>query len=238
MHVRTVRPGRETLSARRAARPTAARQAVTRQALPTIERAVTSSSRPAVTRTVARLPRAGLQPRPDLPENFLQPNPFVDYARTLTREGGILIQYKTYDMRLRQTLWRLLAWSLWTGADAFFLWHGPHPQSWLITAGLFLLAALVNWLIVRKRVEIMASIEIRPDCMILDGSEIFWITHMPAMPSMYRGEEEGSLVLRGTYGTRRVDYLTVYRFDENDKAPELLELHIHGAMQQLWMRPG
>lgn len=52
--------------------------------------------------------------------NF-SPDPYVDYARVLTPEGGIKIVYKDLDERLRHTLRRLLLWSCATALEGWIL---------------------------------------------------------------------------------------------------------------------
>ncbi len=162
-----------------------------------------------------------------------QPDPYVDYGRFLTPEGGILIAYKDLDTRLRHMVWRVLAWTAASGFDAWvLLYHSPVQSIW-INGLCLLLAAAINLFIVWKAVEVYRKIEIRPDCLILEGREVFWLGMMEEWPS-FQPDEEGNLVLRGTYGTRLVEYLTVHRFDEEDRMPEVFANHLQQAMQQLW----
>jgi hypothetical protein len=165
------------------------------------------------------------------------PDPHVDYSRTLTEAGGILIHFKDFDLRLRHILWGLLAWSIATGSETWYLLHhSPLHRQWLTFACLAT-AALANLLIVAKPVEIYRSIEIRPDCMIIGGCEVFWLRLMEAgLPAFYP-DEEGNQILCGIYGTRLVQYLSIPRFDELDRAPEVLAAHLQEAMSQLWARP-
>jgi hypothetical protein len=164
-----------------------------------------------------------------------QPDPYVDYGRVLTAEGGILIAYKDLDLRLRHTLWRVLAWSSFTGSEGWFLLNYSPVQSAWINVTCFLIVALVNWLIVRKPVELYRQIEIRPDCLILEGGEVFWRRFMECGWPAFRPDQEGNQVLCGVYGTRFVDYLTVRRFDELDRMPEVIAAHLQDAMRQLWI---
>lgn len=39
------------------------------------------------------------------------------------------------------------------------------------------------------------------------------------------------------YGMRLVEYLTVRRFDELDRTPEVIAAHLQDAMRQLWAVP-
>jgi hypothetical protein len=49
-------------------------------------------------------------------------------------------------------------------------------------------------------------------------------------------DDEGNQQLCGIYGSRFVEYLTVRRFDELDRMPEVFGAHLQDAMQQLWGR--
>jgi hypothetical protein len=171
-----------------------------------------------------------------VPANF-QLDPYLDYGRFLTPEGGILIIYKDIDARLRHTLWRLLAWSTFTLIETNFLIHqSPIHAPWIkITA--LLIVAVVNWLIVAKPIELYRRIEIRPDCMILDGSDIFWSRFMEAGLPAFSPDKDDNQILCGIYGTRFVEYLTVRRFDDLDRMPEVFAAHLQDAMRQQWMRP-
>lgn len=167
--------------------------------------------------------------------NF-QPDPYVDYSRSLTHEGGILITFKNIDTSLRHTLRRLFLWAGATGGEASYLFHYPFIHVW--TWALCLAAvAWLNWLIVRRPVEIYSRIEIRPDGMVLDGRDIFWTRYMERGWPTFRPDDKGNLLLSGIYGTRHVDYLTVTRTDPRDpfdRTADVLAAHLQDAMQQLW----
>jgi len=168
--------------------------------------------------------------------NF-SPDPYVDYARVLTPEGGIKIVYKDLDQRLHHALRRLLLWSCATALEAWILFgHVPARNIWFNIACL-LVVGVVNWLIVAKPVEIYRTIEIRPDCMILEGDEIFWAQKMEAGWPAFQAGAEGGMVLSGIYGNRFVEYLTVRKFEEFDRTPEVLASHLQDAMKQLWSWP-
>lgn len=186
------------------------------------------------TRPRARLTQRPSIVRPALPAAGGQgADPYVDYGRYLTGTGGILILYKGVDEASRHSLWRLFAWTLFTGFEAWIaLADVPIDNLW-IKAGCCAAAAFINCLIVAKAVEIYRRIEIRPDCMIIDGAEVFLEAHMEGWPS-FRQEVEGRFTLSGTYGTRFVEYLTVRRFDHFDRMPEVLMGDLAGAMKQLW----
>jgi hypothetical protein len=133
----------------------------------------------AVPRAVARahVPVVRREPSDVAPQHSpaveFRPDPYVDYGRFLTAEGGIRIVYKDLDVRLRHTLWRIFAWTAATGLEGWFLYeHSPVHTTW-INVTCFLAIAVINWLIVAKPVEVYRNIEIRPDCMIIEGAELF-----------------------------------------------------------------
>lgn len=164
----------------------------------------------------------------------MQPDPYLDYGRYLTPEGGVLFIYKDIDTRLRHVLWRLFAWTASTGAEIWYVLHyTPVDNLWINVA--FLLAlAILNWLIVSKPVELYRQVELRPDCMILEGTDVFWLRFMENGFPTFRVDEDGNQIMYGLYGTRFVEYLTVRRFDEFDGMPEVFAAHLQAAMQQLW----
>jgi hypothetical protein len=181
--------------------------------------------------------RQVIESRPLQPATGFQTDPYLDYGRVLTPEGGILIVYKDHDLRLRHTIWRMLAWVAATGYEAIFLLHRSSLHSPWMGIACLVLMAIINWLIVAKPVEIYRKIEIRPDCMILDGAEIFWRALMENGMPTFRRDQEGHQALCGIYGTRFVTYLTARRFDANDRMPEVIGGHIRDAMMQLWTKP-
>lgn len=171
----------------------------------------------------------------DIPELLgVETGPYLDYARRLTPEGGILIVYKDLDVRLRQIIWRVFAWLAFTGFECWMVVNAsPVDSAWINTACLLAVAG-VNFLILWKLPETHRSIEIRPDCMIIEGSDVFWLSHMESLPAIQK-KENGKEVMCGIYGTRFVEYLTVRRFDDNDRTPEVLAAHLKDAMEQLWL---
>jgi hypothetical protein len=159
---------------------------------------------------------------------------YLDYHRTLTDEGGILITYKDIDVRFRHIVWRLLAWSVSTGIAGWAVFDQMPLHSQWIAVGCLFGVAVVNAFIVAKPVELYRSIEIRPDCMILEGGDTFWLGVMEEGWPEFRDDDKGNQILCGSYGTRFVEYLTVRRFDEHDRTPEVFAAHLQEAMQQLW----
>jgi len=200
-----------------------------------------------------RLPRPALLPRkaarldrprveriispscpPDPAFARFQTDPHVDYGRFLTDEGGVLIIYKDLDLRFRHTLWRLFAWTASTGIAGWLLYHHSPVQSAWINIAALLTLAVINWFIVAKPIELYRRVEIRPDCMILEGSDVFWLHLMECGWPAFQPDDDGNQVLSGIYGSRFVEYLTARRFDEEDRMPEVFAAHLQDAMNQLW----
>ena len=167
------------------------------------------------------------------PTEFQPPDPYLDYGRFLTEEGGIRILYKDLDERLRHTLWRLFAWTTFTMVEGIFLYDCSPLQNPRISVACFIAVAFINWLVVGLPVEVYRAIEIRPDAMIIDDQDIFWLRFMESLPS-FHPDQNGNQVLCGIYGTRFVEFLTVRRFDEYDRMPEIFAAHLQDAMKQLW----
>lgn len=55
-----------------------------------------------------------------------RPDPYQDYGRFLTAEGGIRIIFKDIDERFRHTLWRFLAWTIFSAIEGGILYN-PNP---------------------------------------------------------------------------------------------------------------
>jgi hypothetical protein len=164
-------------------------------------------------------------------------DPYLDYGRFLTPEGGVLFVYKDIDTKFRHTLWRAFAFAAATGLAAWALIHHSPVESGWIRLALLILAGVLNWFIVSKPVEIYRRIEIRPDCMILEDKDVFWFEKMDAGLPSFRPDQEGNRILCGIYGSRFVEYLTVRRFDDYDRMPEVFIVHLQEAMSQLWLPP-
>ena len=208
-----------------------------------------SSSRPQRCPPIARrVPRAGRLARPTARrvapaapapsaasfQAASGPDPYLDYGRYLTPEGGVLFVYKDLDLRWRYTIWRVFAWTAATGYEGWYLRHHSPVQSVWINIGCFLAIAALNYLIVCKPIEVYRRAEIRPDCMILEGADIFWLRRMETGWPAFRPDKDGNQVLSGVYGTRFVAYLTARRFDDNDRMPDVFAAHLMEAMMQLW----
>jgi hypothetical protein len=163
-------------------------------------------------------------------------DPYLDYGRFLTADGGVLIVYKDIDERFRHTIWRVCAWLLFTGLEWRMLFQEPPIHTLWLKLVCLIVVGVLNWLIVRKPVELYRRIEIRPDCMILDGYDVFWTGNLESGMPAFRAGEDGTFILSGIYGTRFIDFLTVRKFDDNDRMPEVMAGHLQQAMTQLWTR--
>ncbi|MEJ0047137.1 MAG: hypothetical protein WDN04_14245 [Rhodospirillales bacterium] len=89
-------------------------------------------------RTIQRQPIAVPARRPLIDIDFSEPSfdfqvdPYLDYGKCLTDEGGILIVYKDIDDRFRHILWRVFSWTLFTGLAAiYFAPYAPVPDHWI-----------------------------------------------------------------------------------------------------------
>jgi hypothetical protein len=163
-------------------------------------------------------------------------NTSADYERILTPEGGILILYKDC---VRNGLRSVLTFALWLSATVFEIyltadWPIPAPVRVIWIA---LLGAVTGFVVTRKR-KVNHSVEIRHDCMILDGKDVFSAERIgrnwPQLQN--KGDDRNRMVIAGIYGNRWVEYMTANRVDENDRTPEVLAADLQEAMQQLWGR--
>lgn len=193
---------------------------------------------------------------PRSPAAYRGPDPYVDFQRDFTDAGGICLTFKIKDPQAWRTVIRVL---LWLAAIAVTLWFAmrasPFPlipprcavracpgTVWLAHVGvnavlIGLAAGVYAWILFHED-ETYASLEVRPDCLIVDCSDVFWRAHMDlGWPQLAPGPD-GSTVLRGVYGTREIDYLTLHAFDEKDRAIQVIGAQLQFAMQQLWAQPG
>jgi hypothetical protein len=161
---------------------------------------------------------------------------FYKYRRSLTPEGGILIEYRDADRRWRITFLRILLWVAMTYA-ALWLIRTYSPLGWILNLAILVLAAIAIWWIVRRPIGAARSIEIRSDCLIIDGADVFWQSliedNWPEM-QLRDDEDPDDWGLCGIYGTRFVEFSTAFRFDENDRTPDVLAIHVQDAMMKLW----
>ncbi len=130
---------------------------------------------------------------------------------------------------------QFLLWTLATGYDAHLLLENSPVHAAWITWACIALGAVINALIAFSRVEIYRTVEIRADCMIVDGMHVFWAGKMESIPAFtFR---DGRNVLCGIYGTRLVEYLTSRPTENADQTPAVLATHLQQAMKQMWAHP-
>ena len=166
-----------------------------------------------------------------------RPDPFNGYARMLTPEGGILILYQDQERSLPLTTLRILAWIMMTWFTGWLLFTVGQFSLFNMFV-VYPLLMLINGLIVRRRIIVSHSVEIRPEGMIVDGEDIFYLRDIgenwPAL--QMKDDDPDRMVLCGICGTRFIDYMTVNRLYKNDRTPELLATDLEAAMEQLWGR--
>jgi hypothetical protein len=164
--------------------------------------------------------------------------PFVGYARHLTAEGGILIAYKDIDRSVGCTILRVVSWCV---SNLAFAWVivCQTDLNLLYGSSLFLLLAFLSLLIVRMKLEVRHTVEIRPEGIIIDGTDMFFAKDIgdnwPAL-EMLDEEDPDRMVISGICGTRFIEYMTANRADLNDRTPEVLAADLQEAMEQLWGR--
>ncbi len=164
-------------------------------------------------------------------------SPFVGYTRTLTSEGGVLIAYKDLDCRVRYTILRIYTWTVVNGLGAW----GVFQHSGLSTlkgGACLIVLGILTWLIVRMKIEAQHTVEIRPHCMVVDGTDVFRADDIgdnwPELKAKDDAPDQATIC--GICGTRFIEYMTVNRLDENDRTPEVLQADLKNAMEQLWGR--
>jgi len=217
-------------------RPTLKRVRTAVRVTPPISRTAPPAVLRSTAPTILEPVRHGVSaPAPKWPS--LLPNPYLDYTRILTPEGGIKIIYKDIDRRLRFTLLRVFLWSAATSLEGWILFSDAPPLNPFLALACLLTVAGINLFIVSKPIEAIYSVEIRPDCMILDDRDIFWLDNMEVAWPRFEPDDDGNQVLCGVYGNRFVEYLKVMWFDEIDRTPEVLAGHLDDAMRQLWTKP-
>ena len=164
--------------------------------------------------------------------------PFVGYRRTLTSEGGVLIAYKDIDRSVAGTVMRVFAWTVSNIAFGWAIFIQSNLNL-LHALGSFAFLALMSLLIVRIKFEIHHTVEIRPEAMIVDGTDTFLAKDIgdnwPAL-EMLDEEDPDRMVISGILGTRFIEYMTANRADINDRTPERLAADLQEAMEQLWGR--
>jgi hypothetical protein len=167
-----------------------------------------------------------------------RPNPFSGYVRMLTPEGGILILYQDQDRSLFPMSLRVFTWVMASGMGGWLLLFAVGSVSILNVFVVFPLLMLINWLIVRRKIIVSHSVEIRPECMILDGEDVFYAEDIGNnWPNLgWKDGDPDRLVIAGICGTRYIEFMTANRLDKNDRTAEVLAADLEAAMEQLWGR--
>jgi hypothetical protein len=165
------------------------------------------------------------------------PDPFNGYLRMLTPQGGILILYKDQYRSLPLTILRVAAWIAATWIDGWLIFY-ESSLSGLQCLLAYALLMFVNGLIMRRKIEVSHSVEIRPDAMIVDGKDVFLAQDIgDNWPELQmKDDDPDRMVICGICGTRFIEYMTANRLDKNDRTPEILAADLQAAMEQLWGR--
>jgi hypothetical protein len=164
-------------------------------------------------------------------------DPFNFYVRMLTPQGGILILYKEQYRSLPMTILRVAGWIMMTWIGGWLIFC-ESSLSVLQCLTAFALLMFVCALIVRRRIEVSHSVEIRPDAMIVDGEDVFRAQDIgDNWPQLQmKDDDPDRMVICGICGTRFIEYMTANRLDKNDRTPELLAADLQAAIEQLWGR--
>lgn len=156
--------------------------------------------------------------------------PYQHFSRRFTAEGGIAITYRDIEGEHWDRLVRIaiccVATPLVLGMLHPLAFH--QSVSGVVTVGV-IIAILTGGAKPRR-----GRLEVRPDCMILDGTDVFWLAHMELGWPELKNDGPERVVMTGVYGTRFVEYLALRRADEYDRAPEVFAAHLQAAFQQLW----
>lgn len=163
-----------------------------------------------------------------------RPNPYIGFSRAFTEEGGIALTYQDVDESLLRTILRICMWVVVMAATGWFILKVSPLQHDILNLTGFALIGFISALILFRDVHVWRTVEIRPDCMIIENEDVFWVDQMELGWPSFRLTEEGHLMLWGTYGTRSVDFLTIRHFDDNDRMPEVFASHFQQAIHQLW----
>jgi hypothetical protein len=166
--------------------------------------------------------------------------PYGAFARRYTDDGGVELSFDegpdTFAMHcLKAAVTGSLVMAELGLAVAAF--PALEQAELLLLIGGFVLTT-VQWLVLFGGKDTSHTIEIRPDCMILDRRDVFWLENMELGWPMLRPEPNDEWTLVGTYGTRNVEFLTIRKIDENDRTPQVFASYLRHAMDQVWSRPG
>lgn len=166
-----------------------------------------------------------------------RPTGYDFYDRSFTAEGGIKHEYRDVERTLPVILGKLCLGTIALVATYYAgaAWS-PMQSWWWNLFAYFFLAGVYAFILIRD-MYVQRTIEIRPDCMIIEGLDTFWKGNMPLGWPEFRPDENGHLVFAGVYGTRWIEYLTIRRLDEFDRAPEVFAEQVTAAMKSQWELP-
>jgi hypothetical protein len=164
-------------------------------------------------------------------------HPLNGYVRTLSPEGGVLIYYRDQDRSAFLIFLRLVALLAATYVGGWLILVVGKLSASNCVVALGVLMTVVIFLVTRK-IVVHHAVEIRSDCMIIDGEDVFYAEDIgdnwPELQA--NGEDEDCMAISGICGTRFVEYMTVNRLDKNDRTPEVLAADLQAAIEQLWGR--
>jgi hypothetical protein len=166
-------------------------------------------------------------------------NPLNGYVRTLTPEGGIFICYRDQDRSAFLMSLRLVALLAATYTGGWLILVVSNLSALNCVVALGVLMTITIFFVMRK-IVVHHTVEIRSDCMIVDGEDVFYAEDIgdnwPELQTNGEDEDADRMVISGICGTRFIEYMTVNRLDKNDRTPEVLAADLQAAMEQLWGR--
>lgn len=167
------------------------------------------------------------------------PNPYGDYERHFMPDGSVRLLVPEGRISW-MTLFTDIANSL---AGATIGWFIVSVLAEAMTGGsadvgpMFLIFGIITYVFVCTP-PAMHSVEIKPDCMVLDDQDVFWASQFELSFPNLGPDVNDEWKLTGIYGTRFIEFLSIRKHDDNDRTPELAAMHLQRAMQQLWGQPG
>lgn len=162
------------------------------------------------------------------------PNPYEGFDRQFTDEGSTLCTFTAKDDRAWVWWLKFAAWLLANGAFGWLLIQPPLSDALLWKAPLWSGTAWLSWWVLFTDNGHLCTIEIWPDCFVVDGTDIFWRAYIElGLPTLVSVGKD-AYALAGTYGTRYVEFCRIHAFDENDRQPQVFLAQVQFAMQQHW----
>lgn len=171
------------------------------------------------------------------PPSVNRRSPLNGYARTLTPEGGVHISYIDQDRSTLLRILRVVAWvaAIGTSGRLLFQIDALSPAA---SAAVFAAVMVVSFLLASRKIIVCHSVEIRPDCVIIDGEDVFFAEDFgDRWPEPHMIDDDPDRIeIGGIYGTRYVELMTANRLDKWDRTPEVLAADLEAALEQLWGR--